>query len=330
MSEPETDPPVEDPSDTPRSSSLTLRRALPWVFGVIVLAVGVWLVVRNWDNLSQTLRQMGWRSILLSGLLALLGTAAVERIWSRLLTGSGARLHGRAAWSTFYVTQLGKYIPGSVWPILAQMELGRRSGLSRRVMLSANVLMMAVVAATGLTVGALLLPWSSPDGLRQYWWVYLFLLPLLAALHPRVIPALLDRGLRILGREPSETRVSTGALVRGVLWGLAMWLGLGLHVYVMVRAVGGSGTGALASSIGGMALAFAAGLLVPFAPAGAGIRDSILILVLAPQVGNVDALAIAVASRTLLVIVDVLLAAAGAALRGSVPLVPAGPETQTD
>jgi hypothetical protein len=65
-----------------------------------------------------------------------------------------------------------------------------------------------------------------------------------------------------------------------------------------------------------MALAVAAGILFIPAPAGAGLRELVLVLVLKGDLGAGGALALVVASRVLLVIADVVLAALGAAIGG--------------
>jgi len=61
-----------------------------------------------------------------------------------------------------------------------------------------------------------------------------------------------------------------------------------------------------------LALAWAAGIGFIPAPAGAGIREGLLALTLGPIIGVPEALTVALASRVLLLIADVLLAALGA------------------
>ena len=57
---------------------------------------------------------------------------ATLRVWQTLLAGLGSPLPVPAAGRILFIGQLGKYIPGSVWPILAQMELGARAKVPRR------------------------------------------------------------------------------------------------------------------------------------------------------------------------------------------------------
>ncbi|MFT4264519.1 MAG: lysylphosphatidylglycerol synthase domain-containing protein [Nocardioides sp.] len=279
------------------------------------MAAGAVLVWRRGDELGRALDQVSLTRLEVAGALAVAGTILIQLVWSALLRGLGAEPARRDAASVFFVSQLGKYVPGSVWPVVAQMQFGVRWRVPRAVMLAANVLLLGMVTASGLAVGAVLLPWSSPDGLRRYWWLLLLLLPLAAGLHPRTVPAVLDRLLRRLGRDPLPVRPGLGSLAASAGWALLAWLVLGLHVAVLAGAFGHVGVRELAAFAGGMGLAWAAGLAFIPAPAGAGVRDAVLVLTLSPMTGTTGALTVALASRALLLVADVLLAAVGALAR---------------
>lgn len=285
------------------------------LIGAVVLAGGAWLVWSRSDDIADAVDRLSLGRFVVSGVLAVAGTVLIQNIWSALLHGLDAHPGRRDAASVFFVSQLGKYIPGSVWPVVAQMQFGRRWGVPRAVMFAANVLLLGAVTASGIAVGAVLLPWASPRGLSHYWWLVLLLVPLLAGLHPRTVPAVLDLLLRRLGREPLGARLRPRGLAAAAGWSLASWLVLGAHVAVLVDAFHGVGPRELAAAIGGMGLAWAAGIAFLPAPAGAGVRDTILVLTLAPITGSSQALTIALASRLLLLLADVLLAAAGAIAR---------------
>jgi len=210
---------------------------------------------------------------------------------------------------------VGKYLPGSVWPVVSQMEFGRRQGIARRTMLAANVITLALSLTVALILAAVLLPLSSPDALGRFWWTFLLLPPLAACVHPRTLPALLDRLFRLIKREPLNQRMTGRSVVAAMLWSALSWLLLGLHLYVITHALGAHGPGGLAAAIGGAAFAVAVGVAVIPAPAGVGIRDAVLVATLAPGIGATDALAAALASRILLVVADVLLAGLGALTR---------------
>jgi uncharacterized membrane protein YbhN (UPF0104 family) len=283
------------------------------LFGIAVLAGAVWLITRSADDLRAAVAGLGLEPVIVAGVLGLVGTILICQVWFSLLRGLGVAASRVEAAPVFFVSQLGKYVPGSVWPVVAQMEFGRRWNTPRRTMLTANILMLAMLAATGLITGAALLPWSTDGGLGRYWWTLLFLPPLLLALHPRTIPAVLDWLFRLLGREPLNVRPSGRSMLVATIWSFAVWLAMGLQLLTLVRALGMADIGAAPAAVGGMGLAWAAGLIFIPAPAGAGVRDAVIVAIFAPHIGTAPALAVALASRVLLLLADVLLALAGAA-----------------
>ena len=288
-------------------SGRLLRRAI----AVAVALAGGYLIWRESDDLASAVRRLSIGRVLLSGLAAVIGTYLIERVWLSLLGGLGVRTAPREAAGVFFISQLGKYLPGSVWPVLAQMRFGRRWGVPQRVSLAANVLLLGMVTASGIGVGAILLPWSSPGGLTRYWWLLALLVPLLVGLHPRTVPCALDRLLGCLGREPLGIRVSGRRLAAALGWAAVAWVALGAHLAILMTAYDDLGPSDLAAATGGIALAWAAGVAFIPAPAGAGVRETVLVLTLGPLLGTAPALTLALASRVLLVVADVVLAGMG-------------------
>jgi len=281
----------------------------------VVVVGGAYLVWRETDDLGDAVQRLSAGRMVASGVAAVVGTYLVERIWYSLLGGLGVRAGSADAAAVFFVSQLGKYIPGSVWPVVAQMQFGRRWGAPRRLTFAANVLLLGMVTASGITVGAVLLPWSSPGGLARYWWLLVLLVPLLAGLHPRWVWAVLDRLLVAVGREPLGIRMSARGLAASFGWAVATWVVLGLHLAILMTAYDDVGPLDVVAAVGGIALAWAAGIAFIPAPAGAGVREAVLTLTIGPVVGTTPAVTIALASRVLLLLADVLLAGVGALVR---------------
>ena len=251
--------------------------------------------------------------------LALIGVALTYPGWRAVLAGLGVRLPWIAGAKVFFTSQLGKYLPGSVWPVVLQMEAGRARGASRRTMISANLVTLVLGCTVGLVVAAALLPFSDTAALHKYWWFLLALPLLLALLHPRSVPWLLDRAFGLLRREPLGERLDARASLVAASWSLGSFVFLGLHVAVLALALGGDTGAVLLLSIGGMALAVAGGVLFIPAPAGAGVRDVILGLVLSAELTNAQALAVVIASRVILIVVDLALAGVAVTIRPGVP-----------
>lgn len=263
---------------------------------------------------TSALGHIGAWPMVLSFVCGVIGVGATFGMWRQVLHGLGVKAPVQRGARVFYTSQLGKYLPGSVWPALMQMEAGRAWGASRRTMLTANLVTIFMNVAAGLLVACALLPAYDSSALSKYWWAILAIPFLLALLHPRAIPGLLDRALSLVHRPPVGDRLDTGSVLRASAWALISWLGLGAQVGVLTLAVGASAASHFVLSVGAMALAYSLGVLFVPAPAGGGVREVVLVLVLGSVLASGQALAVVLASRALLVVVDVFLAAIGAAL----------------
>ena len=290
-----------------RSRTVAIVRV---VVAVAVVVALVWGVARNWTEISQDLQRVSIGALLLSFVPAALGTWLTMVGWRVILADLGSPLHLAPAGGVFFVGQLGKYLPGSVWTVLVQADMASHLHVPRRRTGVTGLVTIGLSVLTGLLVGLPALPLLLQRSAGSSGWL-LLAVPLLVVL---VWPALLNRliawGLRVLRREPLEETLSTRAILTTVgLYALA-WVLFGVHILVLALAVGG-GTGVTLASLTGYALAGSLGMLTVILPAGLGARDGILAIVLASAMPLSAGTAVALVSRFVVTLVDVLAAAAG-------------------
>jgi uncharacterized membrane protein YbhN (UPF0104 family) len=133
-------------------------------------------------------------------------------------------------------------------------------------------------------------------------------------------PPVLNRLLRLvlrLARQPEEQQgVSYRGLARTMAWAVAGWCCNGLMIYVLLRQLAGHPQGTLLVSFGAYSLSWAVGFLAVFAPAGAGVREAVMVAVLHTHPTAHVAFAVALVSRGISVVCDALTGAAASALVG--------------
>lgn len=255
----------------------------------------------------------------LVGALAL-GLAAVWfslLSWRAALAAVGARLPVLACVRVFLPSQLGKYLPGSVWPVVAQSQLGQRYGIARTRMATGSLLALGLSVVVASAIGAVLLPLlagSGDTGLALTVVLAAAVVVGAACLHPRVLGPLLDRVLRLL-RRPPVGRLDGREIARAAGAAAVAWLLFGAHAALLTYGLGGRGLAPVIAVIG-LPLSSAAGILVVLAPAGAGVRETVLVLLLRGRLGTEAATALVLLSRGLLAAADLLAAAVGAGTDG--------------
>ena len=299
----------------------------PWLrAALLVLAAGlaVYGLASQWTQVQAALAKLDGWDVAGAAVSAIAGLGGMMLAWRALLADLGSPLPLPAAIRVMFVGQLGKYVPGAVWAVAAQVELARDYAVPRRRSGTASLVAMAVTLVVGLVAAGVTLPLVSAHAVRQYWWV-LAVTPLAAAcLYPPVIRFGLDRVLRVLGRAPLEGSVSRGGMARALAWTTLGWLGYGASAWFLISVFAGKGGGSYALSLGAYALAWAVGFLIIFFPGGIGPREVALIAVLAPVMPSASALVVALVSRVAMTVGDLVWAGAGLAFgRASRP---AGPE----
>jgi glycosyltransferase 2 family protein len=280
---------------------------------LVLLAIAL---VDQGQTLWHEVQRLSAPIVVLAFALNLCGLICSMMVWRELLADLGSRLPIAEAWRIMYIGQLAKYIPGSIWPVLAQAELGADRGIARSRSALSVLLSYAVMTTSGLVVAAVTLPFATAGSVAQYFWV-LFLIPVaIVALSPPVLNRLLRLVLRLSHRPELEQGVSFPGLARTMAWALAGWTFNGLEVYVLMRQLAGDRQGTLLVSIGAYSLSWAIGFLAVFAPAGTGVREAVMVAVLHVRTTTAIALVIALVTRATAVVCDAVTGAAAAALVG--------------
>ncbi len=296
------------------------RRRLVGTIAVVGVAAGAgYAIYGDRHSFVAGLHRLGAGAVLTAFACGVVGTSATYFAWREVLGGLGVALPVRAGSRVYFVSQLGKYLPGSVWPVLMQMEAGRAHGASRRTMFGANIVTVVLGCCTGLIVACLLLPLQDTAVIRSYWWILITLPVLAALLHPRALPALIDAALRVLHRPPLGQRLDVRAEARAAALFMFCWFALGLQMWILSRssAPAGHGGGSLyLLCTGGAALATCVGVLTIPVPAGAGVRELVMTLVLRTRMDTGAALAVVVTARVLVTVADAGLAALAVVIGG--------------
>jgi hypothetical protein len=283
------------------SAGKIAARVLGWALSLACLAWLIHLGLRHASGLptppSGPLALAGLAgSVLLHVLTLIAGGAA----WKLLLDAGGAPARLRLALGIHLFSQPAKYLPGNVGQLVGRMALGRRHGIDLSPLLRTLAVEAAgVIAAAALSVLAALAVGEIETSPRlPLAWV-------LGALTVALLVFLLVR------RSPGSATSLTGALLLYlVIFGI-----YGLSAQLLLRTLLGHSAGiGLLTCAGAFAAGWIGGFFTPGAPAGLGVREAILVTLLAPRLGPEVALGLAVAFRVVTTLGDGAGFALGAAV----------------
>ncbi|SDH50722.1 hypothetical protein [Roseospirillum parvum] len=266
--------------------------------GLLTLAGLVFLgreLVRLWDSLGD-LASGPWVGMLLGGgLVYALLLAAPALAWSGLLgrAPAGGRLAGMRVYAR---ANLLKYLPGNVFHFGGRQAMGALHGWPHGRLAEASLAEVALMPGLALLLGL---------GLGAGRLVPAGLLPG----DVNWLAVACAMALLLVGLLARWRRLPLGAVLRAAGWLGLFYLGLGgLAVAVLVGLGGALPPPAdLAALAGAFLLAWTAGFLVPGAPGGLGVRESVFVLLAAPLAPEATVLAAALGVRLATTLGDLLL-----------------------
>jgi uncharacterized membrane protein YbhN (UPF0104 family) len=236
--------------------------------------------------------------------LALLGAATW---WLLLARGWALLLNGRTGWhdvSTWCRTQALRFLPGGFWAPASRATIVHGRTMDKLSTVAAENL-LALAAA--VSIGGLCLGVSGHL-------LYLALVPAIAV--PLVASRYLQKHTRVA---PARTLRATGNYVIA----FAAYGGAAVLVQASV-----SGNTHLLAVAGAATIAWAAGLVVVFAPSGVGVREVVYVALLSGMFPKAELAAAAVTMRLIMIVAELaVLVVAGRPPQNSAP--PPPPEPQT-
>jgi uncharacterized membrane protein YbhN (UPF0104 family) len=227
----------------------------------------------------------------------------IAACWRQALALSGPPpgLWRTIAW--YYAGEMGKYVPGGVWPVLGRGELARRGGVPRTRAYPSVGLSLATLYLAALAVAVVLVPLDlanqseSPAALAL-----LALLPLgIAVLHPRVLGWARALAARFTRSGADVVIPPWSATIRLVAIYVPAWLFIWGATWCAARALLPDPP-VLRIGIA-TTLSWVAGFVAVPVPAGAGIREAVFVASAGMSSGV--AATVAVASRLVFLLVDV-------------------------
>lgn len=271
----------------------------------MVVGAAVYAVVRQWPEVQVTLSRIAWWQVVLSLLTLIVGIVLGMLSWRAVVVGIAHPGRGKKISQVYLIGQMGKYVPGSVWAFLLQMEVGRKNGIARAQVFVAALVSTGVTVAASIVVGLVALPQLSErhPGLR---WLYLLLPVALVALHPRIVTALVNLALRILRRAPLDEPMRLATIAQSFLFAVLMYGVYGVHLWILVRSTGGIGIENALFATGALALGMTTGLVAFLLPSGIGAREAVVVAGLTTFLPTGSALALALLSRVMFTVGELI------------------------
>ncbi|MBR4833784.1 MAG: flippase-like domain-containing protein [Thermoguttaceae bacterium] len=284
--------PTESAPSTPQKPRSPWKKRLIATAKLLFFALIVgWIASRlskDWTEISQYdwTPRPGW--LLASGLFYLAAYVPSACFWRLSLRWLGGEPGVFAAFKAFYVSQLGKYVPGKALVVVIRSALVANDKTKASVAAVCVFYETLTMMATGALISALIVAvWF-----REHWFYSaLALLTALCAGLP-LLPPIFVRVLSILRigkNDPTLQERFRSLTWRSLLVGVGLtsvlWLFFGLSLWAAISALGvdpGPFWPSAHRLIAASALAVVFGFAVAVAPGGLGVREAVLTILTIP------------------------------------------------
>lgn len=258
-------------------------RALLHRGGTLLAIAGiVFVALRLYDQAGQIdLARLDWRigsAIIGLALVYALTNGMLALAWWHLLDRGGVRTTRRRAITIYGRSQIVKYVPGNIMHLAGRQAMGMAAGLPGWPLMKSAAWELGLISIAGALFGCLVLPWLV-TGFSVTSSLVLFL-------------------VAVLGSTATLWRFLGAQVARALVW-QTIFLLISGSLFAALATLLGAGTeiSVLPLLVGAYVLAWLVGLVTPGAPAGVGVRELVLILLMNGVIGEVELLLAVVLSR---------------------------------
>ncbi|MCA9753800.1 MAG: flippase-like domain-containing protein [Gemmatimonadetes bacterium] len=252
------------------------------VFGAIVaIALLVRTAMGAWDELRVESTRLDWTTAVLATIWLAATFILPIALWRALLRVAGRHLTFGAALELWSFSNLGRYVPGKVWQVVAMVLVARDFGVSPAVAASVAFVALALQISTGFLVAS---PIAGIIGEHSGAFLAAAAASIVCIALLVLRPAIF---LRILSRIPLGRRLEPSVLgsrrtaLLFVVGFVAVWTTQGMGLAMLASALGPVSWPEVPRFVGAYALSYVVGLLAVIAPGGLGVREEVLAATLA-------------------------------------------------
>lgn len=244
--------------------------------------------------------------------------------WKRLLSAMDVRSRFRHLNAIMLATQIGKYLPGNVGQHIGRAGLSLKHGLPASAVAASIVYEVLLLLLAGVAVGIAAASLSQPGlafllqgrGTSMAIVVLMSIAGLAAIpLVGKLLPKLIARvSSRLDATREAQLQPGHGTIATVTLLYACAYLAIGASATTLAIGLYPGIRPDFALLTAAFAIAWVVGFVTPGAPAGIGVREAMLMLMLGPSMGAADASLLILALRIATTAGDILCFLGGLAL----------------
>ncbi|UCG92403.1 MAG: flippase-like domain-containing protein [candidate division WOR-3 bacterium] len=282
-----------------------LKKIVTVVVVVVIFFFLIRNLISNWQNIPFTSLYFNVISLAVSFLFLFVNFLIFVEGWRAIIRALGGTITFKNSFWIMSSSQIAKYVPGGIWFALGRVYL------SKLEKLKGEIAAVSVIIETGLTflVGIVLLFLSFGFSEQRTFANFYFAIPIffmfLIVLYPPLLNRLLNVAMRVLKRPAITLRISYIRLLRLSFYFFGLWLAQIIGFYFLINSMYPIALSKLFNLAAAYTLSWMVGFIVIFAPAGLGVREGTMSLLLSPILPMPLAIAISFIARVWITVFEI-------------------------
>jgi uncharacterized membrane protein YbhN (UPF0104 family) len=257
--------------------------------GIILIVIFYFLgrgVVLNWSKVRSYQWELDYP--LLFGSFVLLSLVYIFniKVWNSLLEIVGSKLSFKNIFRIWFVSNLGRYLPGKVWTVVGMIYLLEKEGVSKRKGFTTAIVGQSLAVLSAFLLSFIL----SGHGLYERIFSHNpigFILILFFSIaififiaYPKLLEMVINLGLSLVRKEKISLELKSSELFLYLFYYTLVWFSYGLAFMVFVKAIAPAPWSQYFNLTASFAFSYILGFLAVFVPGGLGVREGVLVLLL--------------------------------------------------
>ena len=273
---------------------------------IVVFMAVIWFVWHNIEGIAAFKFRFDWRYSALGFFSVVATYLASFIIWRKIAKSLGLSAPILTEGSAWFLSQLGKYVPGKIALLLVRLD-AYRGYSKRKVTIATGIEYIAYLASVCLLILISFAFMNMPSFIR--WFAVIGAIGLPICLWPPLCRRIINGLFKLIKVEPVEVMLPYRLVLQFVSAYTLCGLLNGLGIFFVLNSFSALSVKYYLTITGAYQVASLIGIAAIFAPAGLGVREGVLFLLLPAFIPKPAVIAGAITMRLIVTFTEILLTA---------------------
>lgn len=281
-----------------------------------------WVGYKQWQNVRELFKfSEKWPSILIAAIIyTILIGLITSTVWDKLIIGFGGKITFKESFVISGRAQIAKYIPSNIFQYFARHLLSKNIGIPNGVIINSlfietvlfTLSSVIIFIISAIVYGYKNFLFEGFDKLIVFTMIILTIIVVIAFLifiSTKFAPGIKEKLLRhnlIVNLETLDLKKLSFYIIICLILLMIFFLSTGTVIWFLNKYLWNETSNSILFFIGAYAIAWVAGFITPGASGGIGVREAILVALLAPYTNQAKALVLVIVFRLVTIIGDLL------------------------